>query len=323
MDPLSDICSLLHVKIQIAAELRLGGSWAIRTTDQTERNVTLCATLEGEHWLTVDGLDAPVHIEQGDCYLIGTNVTYLKSSTQISDPAQYKQFHEGDIAARLQCIEAAFPHTEEHGNTLVGARFVLDEICPSPLTDLLPPLIHVRAESEAAPILRSMLSALKHETTKSRIGTTVMIDHLTRIIFVHAIRAYVAQEARPKGWLGGLVDAKIGRALAMMHRDVTKRWSVDDLATAAGMSRSSFALRFKVLVGQTPLDYWLQLRMRSAARLLRSGNKTVSSVAFALGYESEKSFGKAFKRVMGSPPAWYRRAGAASANDVSADVAVA
>ena len=94
-----------------------------------------------------------------------------------------------------------------------------------------------------------------------------------------------------------------------MHRDVAGEWTVDDLAATAGMSRSSFALKFKTLVGKAPLDYWLQVRMRRAGQLLRNSSKTVASVAYAWGYESEKSFGKAFKRVMGCPPSLYRKAG--------------
>ena len=86
---------------------------------------------------------------------------------------------------------------------------------------------------------------------------------------------------------------------------------MDDLAATVGMSRSSFALRFKMLIGLSPLDYWLQVRMRRAGQLLRNSSKTVSSVAYAWGYESEKSFGKAFKRVMGSPPTSYRKTSAA------------
>jgi transcriptional regulator GlxA family with amidase domain len=134
-----------------------------------------------------------------------------------------------------------------------------------------------------------------------------MIDSLARILFVEVLRLCVAHENSQKGWLGALVDAKIGAALAVMHRDVTKRLTVDHIATAVGMSRSSFALRFKVLVGQSPLDYRLQLNMRRAAQLLRSNSRTVSSVAYELGYEFEKSFGKAFKRVMGCPPTSYRQ----------------
>ena len=134
-----------------------------------------------------------------------------------------------------------------------------------------------------------------------------MTDHLVHILLVQALRTYVAVEDHPRGWLGALVDAKIGAALALMHRHGARQWTVADLATAVGMSRSSFALRFKTIVGQAPLDYWLQWRMHRAGHILRNGNRTVSSVAFAYGYESESSFGRAFKRVLGCAPTSYRK----------------
>jgi AraC-like DNA-binding protein len=93
-----------------------------------------------------------------------------------------------------------------------------------------------------------------------------------------------------------------------MHFDSNRQLTVAELTAAVGMSRSSFALRFKTLVGSAPLDYWLQWRMRRTGQLLANGNRTVSSVAFALGYESERSFGRAFKRVMGHTLTWHKKA---------------
>jgi AraC-like DNA-binding protein len=172
---------------------------------------------------------------------------------------------------------------------------------------LLPPVIHVQADSTEAPVLRSVLSVLTYEAKKPRAGNQLMIDSLARILFMEVLRLCVAHEDSQKGWLGALVDPKIGAALAVMHCDVTKQLTLDHIATAVGMSRSSFALRFKVLVGQSPLDYRLQLNMQRAAQLLRNNSKTVSSVAYELGYESDRSFRKAFKRVMGCPPTSCRK----------------
>ena len=152
-----------------------------------------------------------------------------------------------------------------------------------------------------------MLNVLSHEAAAPKLGATMMTDHLARILVVQALRTYVASDEHPAGWFSALLDEKIGAALALMHRDISRRWTVDDLAAAVGMSRSSFALRFKPLVGLAPLDYWLQWRMRLAGQLLRNTKKSVASVALAWGYGSERSFGKAFKRVMGGAPTRYRK----------------
>jgi AraC-like DNA-binding protein len=109
-----------------------------------------------------------------------------------------------------------------------------------------------------------------------------------------------------QGWLGALADPKIGAALRLMHDDVAKRWTVADLAAAVGMSRSSFALRFKQLVSLAPLDYLVQWRMHLAARALHKSSRSISSIAFDLGYDSESAFSNAFKRIMGSSPKSFR-----------------
>lgn len=306
MDALSDVCSLLNVKDIHAGQMQLEGCWAMRFADKANRCVTFGAALRGSCWLSVDGVSEPLHIQAGDCYLIGTDLCYSKSADPRIAPHSFQPFHEEDVEPLPFKLDVQSSLQDGSGDTVAGVRFFLDELHHNPLLDVLPPVIHVRGDSEIAPMLRSMLSALSYEASKPRLGAAVVIDHLARILFVQVLRTYLEHEEHPTGWLGALADARIGSALSIMHRDVGKHWTVDDLAEAVGMSRSSFALRFKMLVGQTPLDYWLQLRMRGAAQALCS-SKTVSSVAFAWGYESEKSFSKAFKRVMGCPPSWYRR----------------
>ena len=302
MDPISDICSSLDVENVEAGQLQMEGRWAMRVPAGPE--VTFCASLKGAHWLSVDGVDAPVRMEEGDCWLIANG----RSHRVGSDPPT--EVGDNDVALTQDGTVMSSDVVSRHASgtgALIGARFAFNDAKANPLLDLLPPMIHVRASSEPASVLRSMLHVVAGETTAPKLGAAVMTNHLAHILLVQALRAYLAYEERPRGWLGALADSKIGAALALMHRDVARRWTVDDLAATVGMSRSSFALRFKMHIGQAPLDYWLQVRMRRAGQLLRDSSKTVASVAYAWGYESEKSFGKAFKRVMGSPPSSYRK----------------
>jgi AraC-like DNA-binding protein len=308
MDPLSDVCSLVEVKELVTGQLRMGGPWAWRDDDQSTRSVALGVALKGSFWLSVDGVDAPIHIQEGDCFVLCTDLSYWMSSEPESKSIQFMPFSTKDNDRSLKSLEAVFPFHKEPTNILAGTRFFVDGLNAGPLFDLLPPVIHVQADSTEAPVLRSVLSLLTCDAKQPRAGNQMMIDSLARILFMEVLRLCVAHEDSQKGWLGALVDPKIGAALAVMHRDVTKRLTVDHIATAVGMSRSSFALRFKVLVGQSPLDYRLQLNMRRAVQLLRSNSRTVSSVAYELGYESDRSFRKAFRRVMGCPPTSYRKA---------------
>jgi AraC-like DNA-binding protein len=165
-----------------------------------------------------------------------------------------------------------------------------------------------------------MLELLAAESSSDAPGSATMREQLTRILFVQALRTLLMSGDEPgglPGWLGALADEHIGAALALIHRRPGQRWTVAELASAAGMSRSTFALRFKTQVGLSPLDYLARWRIRSAARALRSGERTVGSVAAEFGYGSESAFSNAFKRMTGHSPARHRLS---SPPDVLGDV---
>lgn len=306
MDPLSAICAALDVECTTQGALYLpSSSWRIRFPG--EPGISFGTCLSDSYWLSVERVATPIHIRERDCYLIASHLSYCKSSLPEAQATDFDiVMMRGDPGASNSSESIVLP-AKDHIKKTMGARFVFDQGNIGPLFDLLPPALHFPAESETAHILRSLLNVLSHEAATPKLGTKLITDHLARIVFVQALRAYVAANEHPAGWLNALADEKIGAALALMHRDISRQWTVEDLAIEVGMSRSSFALRFKTLVGLAPLEYWLQWRMRLAGRLLRNSNRTVASVASGWGYGSERSFGKAFKRVMGSAPRGYRK----------------
>lgn len=123
------------------------------------------------------------------------------------------------------------------------------------------------------------------------------------MLLLHAFRAYVTGHgARAAGWIGALSDPRIGQAITLMHDEAGRDWMVAELAHAVGMSRSAFALRFKVVVGEAPLIYLRRWRMMRARHALRGSQCSIATVARTLGYTSESAFGNAFKRMFGHPP---------------------
>ncbi len=116
----------------------------------------------------------------------------------------------------------------------------------------------------------------------------------------------------PTGWLAGVRDPVVGRALALLHRDPARAWTIESLASEVALSRSRLAECFTALVGQPPMQYLARWRMQVAARQLADGAMKVSAVALSVGYESEAAFSRAFKRIVGVPPAAWRRQGAAA-----------
>jgi transcriptional regulator GlxA family with amidase domain len=132
---------------------------------------------------------------------------------------------------------------------------------------------------------------------------------LADMLFIHSIRAHIGSqsEACKSGLLRAIFDPQIGVALKSMHERVEHPWTVESLAAACGMSRSAFAVRFKGLVGETPLEYLTSWRMQKATGLLQKGDQKLFEVAKSVGYDSDAAFSKAFKRVFHVAPREYRR----------------
>lgn len=179
----------------------------------------------------------------------------------------------------------------------------------SPLLSALPSVLKldVRATASGAWIESSFRFAAS-EIAAGRLGSTTVIAKLSELLFVEAVGQYVASlPAERRGWLAGLRDPQIGRALAVLHARPTEAWTAEALALEVGMSRSVFAERFASLVGQPPMQYLTLWRMHVAAQQLREGRGSVAQVGFGVGYESEAAFSRAFKRQFGTSPGTWRK----------------
>jgi AraC-like DNA-binding protein len=194
-------------------------------------------------------------------------------------------------------------------STVISGWYAFDRTASRSLVDLLPPLIMLPADQARSQALKTTLDALVSEIMSPGPGSSVVVMRLADVLFIQALRAYVEGGGcteRPQ-WLRALADAQIGKSLRAMHDAVERPWTLATLASAAGMSRSAFAPRFKVLLGETPLEYLTRWRMQTAGRLLRDGRLKMNAVAAAVGYQAEGAFMRAFRRVHGVSPSEYRR----------------
>jgi len=193
--------------------------------------------------------------------------------------------------------------------TQVLCGFLGSQTSFSPLLASLPPVLKldVRATASGAWIESSFRFAVS-EIAAGRVGSATVITKLSELLFVEAVSQFVASlPAEQRGWLAGLRDPQIGRALAVLHARPTEAWTAETLALEVGMSRSVFAERFTSLVGESPMHYLTLWRMQMAAQHLREGHGSVAQVAFQAGYESEAAFSRAFKRQFGTAPGIWRR----------------
>jgi AraC-like DNA-binding protein len=177
------------------------------------------------------------------------------------------------------------------------------------LVEILPPLLHVEpSSSPQVDWMQSTLRLMAVEARELRPGGEAVITRLGDILVVQAIRTWLETDAAARtGWLGALQDRQIGRALALIHREPSRAWSVASLADELAMSRSAFAARFTELVDEPVMQYVTRWRMQVAVNSLKEEGATVAELANRLGYRSEAAFARAFKRVIGVPPGAIKR----------------
>jgi len=203
-----------------------------------------------------------------------------------------------------------------HGGGGTATRFICGYLACRrsvfrPLMDGLPPMLRIRVgEGPASSLVRELLQAGVRESAAAAPGARSTLAKLAELLFVEALRRHVASlPPGGTGWLAGVRDAHVGRALALLHGDPARPWTVDDLAREVALSRSALAERFSDLIGESPMQYLIRWRLALAAPGLRSGREPIARIAERSGYESEAAFSRAFKREFGAPPAAWRKAG--------------
>jgi AraC-like DNA-binding protein len=178
----------------------------------------------------------------------------------------------------------------------------------NPILYTLPRLLHLRGAGAAGgDRLKALVDFALAEAGDGRPGGDCVLLRISELMFVEVVRRHVAGLGPGQtGWLAGLRDPQVGRALRFLHQDPARAWTVEGLARAAGLSRSALAERFAHFFGQPPIQYLTRWRMQVAARLLADGEAKVQAVALEVGYDSEAAFSRAFKKELGVPPAAWR-----------------
>lgn len=246
-----------------------------------------------------------VQVNAGELVLLPHNDAHVFGSDLATTPISARQVMRPPPAGGIARIKHG--GGGEAAQVLCG--FLGSESTFGPLLSSLPPLLKldVRATTLGSWIESSFRFAVS-EIAAGRVGSATVIAKLSELLFVEAVSQFVASlPAERKGWLAGLRDPQIGRALSLLHAHPARDWNAEMLATEVGMSRSGFAERFTSLVGQPPMQYLTYWRMQLAAQHLRESRGSVAQIGHALGYESEAAFSRAFKRLFETSPAAWRR----------------
>lgn len=294
-DPLSDVLALAGLRAACSVRLTAGGAWALRFRPiELKFNVVQ----RGGCWLSTDATE-PVELQSGDCFVVSWMPFVLGS-----DPALPAQ-DAADVFAHSPTIAN---YGEGQDVALLGGSVTLGGPAASELLGLLPPVLVIRAQAAKDSPLPWLLDAMDREWRADLAGGRLVCNDLLRLMFVHALRLHIdTTEPATLGWLAGLRDAPVAAALRAIHAAPAQTWQLKTLATIAGLSRSAFAARFKQAVGQGPVSYAANWRMRVAAMRLLGSADSVSRIATSLGFLSDAAFGAAFRRVHGVSPGQYRR----------------
>ncbi|MGY4396159.1 AraC-like DNA-binding protein [Sphingomonas sp. UYAg733] len=193
-------------------------------------------------------------------------------------------------------------------STLFCGSMALDAYALHPLINLMPPLIKGCDVAANDPIIGPLLEAMTVEASQPRMGSATILSRMADLLTARLIRCWVdCTGSSTTGWLAAIRDPHLGRALAAMHRDPGHGWTLENLAALAGQSRSVFADRFGTVLGEGAARYLARLRMQLAREWLGQGALSVAEVAGRLGYQSEASFARAFKRITRVSPGVVRR----------------
>jgi AraC-like DNA-binding protein len=314
MDALSDLLRVVRLSGGVFLDAEFSAPWSITAKVGPEdcrfalaeprRIIAFHYVISGRLVVEIDG-QRPAEARGNTILLLPRNDAHVLSSRAGLKPVSGDRLIQMDPSSGLARIR--------HGGggevTRIVCGFIGSESDCHPLIDALPStLILDLSGKPAGDWISSSFGYASKELAASRAGSATILAKLAELMFVEAVRSYV--DSLPpdgRGWLAGLRDAAVGRALALLHTNLARAWTAEELAREVFLSRSAFAERFTALLGMPPITYLTRWRMQVAADLLRDGRMSIAEVAARVGYESELAFARAFKRELSVSPAQWRK----------------
>jgi len=303
MDPLSEVFGTMRIQEARYRRVEATAPWGFRYSGDKGPRIRFGLVIRGSALLRFKDQRRTISLSSGDLFIfILSDEPFTLLDHPRSAVIDYSELRKLEVDGVIH-YGGGGPLT-----TLVSGSFGMRAFGAPLISTILPRYLHLRLEQNRSHAFQSVLDLLAAETAQPGIASSRLISCLYESLFVFAIRAYASSSAAPpKGWLAAMSDKHLSKAIQAMHASLDRSWSVASLAREARMSRSAFALKFRTVLGQTPLEYLTRWRMYKAGAMIRSNNKSLAEVASAIGYGSESSFSRVFRRKMGEAPREYRR----------------
>ncbi|KAA3499199.1 AraC family transcriptional regulator [Agrobacterium tumefaciens] len=300
MNPFDEIIHQMQVETSLYARLYVGAPWGIRF--HTGEHARIVVISGKDCWLKWEGMTGAVKLVSGSCLIVQQQVTFDLSDV----PDQ----------SVIACETLVTPETTSavtFGGSglqteIVSARFSFDPVAAEPLFRSIPVLVHFPLNETHAALIRATLDLIGLETNAGEHGSGFVVDRLVNTLFVQALRALCSNDTgKTSCWLAGLGDRRLARTIHAVHSDLARRWTVEDMAQEAGLSRSSFAALFKSVVGEPPLDYLTGWRVYRVKMMLTATDESILRIANLVGYDNDLSLSRVFKRRTGTAPGRWRQ----------------
>jgi len=300
MDPLTQFVELLRPKGLLWKEMVGRGDWAWRFP--ADDGVVFGLVSSGGCYLDLG--EKGVHsLCAGDYLLMTSPHSWVLRSGEPVPPVDFETAH----ATMVHDINGATSEAGP-GTRIVGGHFEFDATNVDLLARCVSPRLLLCSTGNNAKRLGEVLSMIDGEVMADRPAKAAMLTRLMEIVLIELLRAPAPESEEPhKGMLAGLSDPKISMALRAFHSDIRRNWTVELLASSAGMSRSVFSERFMKLVGEPPITYLLNWRIAIAKDALRFGDRSIDEIALATGFGSARAFSTAFYRIVGGRPGQYSK----------------
>lgn len=300
IDVLAEVLTVGQLGSKLVCQPTLCDSWGLNFS--THKMSMLHFVLEGVCWVKDNESGRATRLMQGDIVFFTANAWHSLSNHPATETVPYKTFDFQKNRSR-QDTEAC------EVCRLFCASYTLEGDMAQPFFSLLPKFIHIKAnEINENPQLDRALQLIISENKSDTMGYSVVTSSLIDVLLVYIIRHWIKfSQTESYSWITSLQDPKLGPAIELMHKYPGKKWDVDKLAETVFMSRSAFSKRFTESTGCSPAAYLSRWRIDLAAKFLRETHLSIYNIANEVGYESETSFSKAFKKYRASSPAQYRK----------------